>query len=431
MFILGKKISSFVLCVVIMLSLCCCGKETAEDNALKVDGKRAEKIKAEGSKISFIVPGFDGTDKESDYFKAIKELEDTYGKKVKVLSTVGDQTWNQKVAAQVASGDPIDVFFVNVEQYLSMYQKGYMRPVDEYIDLENRWHNRSVMDDYVKFDGKYYAGCVSATPYVMYYNRDLLSANGFDPDEPKNLYNDGKWTWDEFKKIASECSDEDAGITGLENMFDEVFEASNKSGAVKYENGKYLLNIMSEEMRNTLEMVKDIFASNPICGSGYVTGQNKFLKGKSVFHGAYAYEDATFTELKANGKIKIDYGVTAFPYGPDNSDLVNFGNSTGFAIAKGTDAPYTAGMLIDLIGKYSTSSSEAKQKNVLKENAKLYKELSENLYIPSYTDGILQEGYGAFYLLYYVRQGDDINSVRATYQTEYQKMIDDANALIK
>ena len=56
--------------------------------------------------------------------------------------------------------------------------------------------------------------------------------------------------------------------------------------------------------------------------------------------------------------------------------------------------------------------------------------LAEKLYIPSYTDGILEEGFGAFYLLYYVRQGDDINSVRATYQTVYQKMVDDANALL-
>ena len=43
---------------------------------------------------------------------------------------------------------------------------------------------------------------------------------------------------------------------------------------------------------------------------------------------------------------------------------------------------------------------------------------------------MLDDGFGAFYLLYYVRQGDDINKVIAEYETNYQKMIDDANDLL-
>lgn len=423
------KIASVIMVLCCMLLMCACGEEKTE--TLKIDGERAVAIAAEPKEISFIVPGFDGSDEESDYYKAIKELEDNYGKKVTVLTTVGDQTWNQKVAAQVAAGNPIDVFFVNVGQYLSMYQKGYMQAVDEYIDLSNEWHHKSVMDDYIKFDGKYYAGCVSATPYVMFYNRDILSNNGYDPDEPQKLYESGEWTWDKFVEIARECCDEEAGIMGLENMYDEVFQATNSCSAIKYADNKYELNIMSAEMRSTLEMVQDIFYTNPICGNGYVTGQNKFLKGKSAFHGAYSYEDATFIALKEKGTINIDFGVTAFPVGPENSEKVNFGDSTGFAIASGSEAPHTAGMLIDLIGKYSTETSKKAQSSLPEGKQDFYNSLAENIFIPNYTDGILQEGNGAFYLLYYVRQGDDINTCRATYQTEYQKMVDDANALIK
>ena len=177
-------------------------------------------------------------------------------------------------------------------------------------------------------------------------------------------------------------------------------------------------------------MVQDIFHTNPICGNGYVTGQNKFLKGKAAFHGAYAYEEPTFGALKEAGSINIDIGVTAFPVGPENTEGYSFGHSSGFAIASGTDAPYTSGMLIDLIGKYNAEKSESEKSRYTEAHQKLYEKLSEKLYIPSYTDGILEEGFGAFYLLYYVRQGDDINSVRATYQTVYQKMVDDANALL-
>ena len=272
-----KRLAALLLAMAMLLCLCACGEDKptgGNEGGGTGDADRDAKILAEPKEISFIVPGYDGTDEESPYYKAISELETKYGKKVTVMQAVGDQTWNQKVAAQVAAKDPIDVFYVSISEYLNMYQKGYMKAVDEYIDLTQPWHQLSVMDDYVKFDGKYYAGHVTATAYVIYYNRDLLLNNGYGADEPMDLYNAGEWTWEKFVEICRECTDETAGIVGIENMFDEVFQASNMCRAVDFVDGKYKLNIRSAEMRKTLEMVQDIFYTNKICGVGYVTGQN-------------------------------------------------------------------------------------------------------------------------------------------------------------
>ena len=61
----------------------------------------------------------------------------------------------------------------------------------------------------------------------------------------------------------------------------------------------------------------------------------------------------------------------------------------------------------------------------------LFDELSKNIFVPSYTDGILEKGFGAFYLLWDVRNGGDINQTLAQYETAYQKMIDDANIMLR
>lgn len=392
---------------------------------------RMAKIAAEPQTISFLAPGYDGQDENSFYTKAIRRFEETYGKKVEILQAVGEQLWNEKVAAQIAANDPVDVFYISVDQYLGMYLKNYLLPVDDYVDLQKPGNNLSVMDDFVKFDGKYYVAGVTATPYVLYYNRSILENNGFDPDEPKKLYEAGEWTWDAFREIARECTDTDSGVVGLENMFDEVLQASNACAAVDYVDGQYVLNIKTSNMRNTLEFCQDIFSKNPVCGSGYVTGQNRFLKGNAAMHGAYAYELSTFNSLKENGSVKIDFGVTAFPVGPDNTDGKNFGHSTGFAISNGSDAPYSAGALIDLIVEEAVKASNEKQTYVPEEDQALFDKLSENIFVPSYTDGILEKGFGAFYLLYDVRMGEDINQKLAQYETTYQKMIDDANILLK
>ena len=406
-----------------------CGKEGQSNGP--VDGDLDAKIAAEPKKVSILVPGFDGSDPNSVYSRAIARFEEKYGKEVEILQAVGEQLWNEKGAAQIAANDPVDVFYISVDQYLGMYLKNYLLPVDEYVDLSHPLNNKEVMDAYVKFDGKYYAAGVTATPYVLFYNRDILEDNGFDPDEPAKLYEQGEWTWEAFLEIAKECTDVENGVVGLQNMFDEVLQASNSCAAVEYVDGKYKLNIYTTNMRNTLEFCQDIFFNDNVCGSGYVTGQNRFLKGNAAMHGAYAYELAAFNQLKEKGTVKIDYGVTAFPVGPDNTTGVNFGHSTGFAISNGSDAPYSAGALIGMIMDEFQIDNANANSYVSAEAQALFDELSKNIFVPSYTDGILEKGFGAFYLLWDVRNGGDINQTLAQYETAYQKMIDDANIMLR
>lgn len=417
---------------VLLIGLTACGGDGTSSTASSAnDSEREAKVRAESGTVSLLIPGYDGTDESSYYTRAIKAFEEKFGKKVTIVQAVGEQLWNEKVAAQIAAKDPIDLFVISVDQYLGMYQKDYLMPVDDYVDLTRKGHNLKVMDDFIKFDGKYYAAGMSASPYVLYYNRDILLSNGYDADEPRKRYEEGAWDWEAFVEIARTCTDEESSITGLENMFDEVFMASNACSAVTFADGKYTLNIKTAAMRNTLEMVQDVFNKNPVCGGGYVTGQNKFLKGKAAMHGAYSYEEATFTELKNSGSINIDFGVAPFPTGPDNTEKRNFGHSTGFAISTGADCPYGAGMLMDMILDEADKDNASKGSQVLPENQKMYDELSENLYIPSYTDGIIERGFGAFYLLYDIRNGEDINQKLAQYETTYQKFVDDANKLLE
>ena len=432
-----KRVLAILLAVLMTMSLCACGgtPDTSTDGTANGDGnsisnpERDAKIKAEPNEITFITIGYDGKTESSPYYKAVQDMKNLYGKTVTLIQASGEETWNQKVAAQVAAQDPIDVFYFNDQTFLNLYLKGYMAPVNDYIDLTQPWHQLSIMDDYMKFDGKYYGGRITATAYVMYYNRDLLINNGYSADYPKELYENGEWNWDNFVEICRECDDRDnTGIYGLQNMYDEVFEASNACRIVEFENGQYKLNLKSAATRQTLELVQDIFKNNPICGTGYKKGQSQFLMGRAVFHGAYAYEEATFAQDMMDGEtMNIDIGVVPFPYGPSNTEKKNYGDASGFAISSGTDAPYTAGMFIDLIGKYQHEEETTKNDLLQPGSKELYEELRKNLFFPNYTSGVLEQGEGAFYLLYYVRTGADINKEIAKYETYYQKMVDDAN----
>ena len=68
-----KSVISAVLCICMISAVFTgCGKNGTGGAA---DGERAEKIAKEPKKISFLVPGYDGSDKDSYYTKAIKEFE--------------------------------------------------------------------------------------------------------------------------------------------------------------------------------------------------------------------------------------------------------------------------------------------------------------------------------------------------------------------
>ena len=199
-----------LICVAALLCglLAGCGKDPQPTGTVAEGDVDIEaKIAAEPKKVSILVPGFDGSDPDSVYSRAIKRFEEKYGKEVEILQAVGEQLWNEKVAAQIAANDPVDVFYISVDQYLGMYLKNYLLPVDEYVNLDHELNNKEVMDAFVKFDGKYYAAGVTSTPYVLFYNKDILENNGFDPDEPAKLYEQGEWTWDAFLEIAKECTD--------------------------------------------------------------------------------------------------------------------------------------------------------------------------------------------------------------------------------
>ena len=331
-----KRLLAILMSILLVLPLCACGDDSGGGASGGLsETERDAKILAEPNEITFLTIGYDGKDQSSPYYKAIEELKTKYGKTVTLIQAVDGQSPQQKVAAQVVAKDPIDVFYFNDQTFLNMYLMGYMMPVNDYIDLTQPWHQIEVMDEYMKFDGKYYGGRITATPYVMYYNRDLLINNGYAADEPRDLYNSGEWTWDKFVEIARECKDEEAGVAGFVNMYDEVFEASNACRVVEFEDGKYKLNLRSDATRQVLEMVQDIFNKNKITGDrDYTGGQSDFLMGKSVFHGAYAYEEAVFAGMKNEGYVNIDIGVVPFPVGPNNTEKkVNYGDASGFAIA--------------------------------------------------------------------------------------------------
>ncbi len=391
---------------------------------MNIEQKDPNKIESEPDEITFLMNGYTHSDPENPVYKGIEAFQKETGKKVKVLQS-GDQAWQDKVIASIGAGQPIDVFNSYIQFFLSFYQGDYIQPLDEYLTSEADIFDKPMMDRFAKFEGKYYSAGPASVPYVLFYNKKILEENGFDPDEPRHLYEEGKWTWAEFKRLAGECHDTSAGINGFENMYNTVFLSSNNVSVVTFENDKYTLQMNNPSLKESLEMIQDIFFKNRIAGNGWLDGQANFIKGKAAFHGSYAYDEVAFLKAKEKGDIKFDFGVTAFPFGPSNTDGGSMVHASGYCISNGSKAPYSGGRLIECI-LTETAASTAKEQH-MEGSVELFEKLREHPMSCDFTDGILSAGNGAFYLLNDVFNGKDITQSIQAFTDQYQIDVDKAN----
>mgnify|MGYP001026746387 CR=1 FL=1 len=50
---------------------------------------------------------------------------------------------------------------------------------------------------------------------VVFFNKEILAANGYEDDEIYQMYKDGSWTWEKFREIALACTDLDNDVYGI------------------------------------------------------------------------------------------------------------------------------------------------------------------------------------------------------------------------
>ena len=133
---------------------------------------------------------------------------------------VGSLQILEKLTTAISSGDSPDLVDYADNTFPLIMSKNTYTPLDEYLDLSApQWAG---LEDYInkyKWNGKnyYYPWAYNVSPYFLVYNRGLYEELGID--DPKELYDEGNWTWDTMtdcirKFIDSDVNGERTGLYG-------------------------------------------------------------------------------------------------------------------------------------------------------------------------------------------------------------------------
>ena len=133
---------------------------------------------------------------------------------------VGSLQILEKLTTAISSGDSPDLVDYADSTFPLIMSKNMYTPLDEYMDLSApQW---SGLEEYInnyRWNGNnyYYSWAYNVSPYFLVYNRGLYEELGID--DPKELYDEGNWTWDTMtdcirKFIDSDVNGERTGLYG-------------------------------------------------------------------------------------------------------------------------------------------------------------------------------------------------------------------------
>ena len=273
---------------------------------------------------------------KTEYGPVIEAFTKKTGIRIKIVS-VPQHEYITKLTGLIAAGNSPDVIKDNGEfpRTVAIAQSidtSGINPAD------TRWDQTVTKMSTVK--GKVYLIASTQTNFqcrfLCYYNKRLFANNGIN--SPADYVNQKNWTWETFKKAASEIKTA-AGLTYGVSIDTGYFNQAYGAGFVKFKNGKFYNgineNAMTDCWRYLLEGSKD--------GTFYLPGKSQpFIDGKAgmIISDTYGLKNAGyFSTMKVS-----DVGVTYLPKKTASDSVYpSTGFVSAFGIAKGAKNAAGAG----------------------------------------------------------------------------------------
>ena len=292
-------------------------------------------------------------------WSVIPEFEAATGVKVNVIAVEWGDMINT-AATRVGNGEPVDLVQANDQSFPVYPARKIVQPIAQYLDLSKDCFYDSVTNAFT-FGGQAYAAGNDVSPLVMYYNVDMFEANGVDL--PRDLYEAGEWTWENFRRVAKELT-ADTDNDGEEDQFgfgywdtDYVsFLASNGTSNLIYnEDGTISTGYLTEAGTQTMTFLQECYTVDKCMwpNSGDDTFTSGWSNGKLAMTLEFAY---AILNKSANGELPFEVDWVPMPQGPSGAGDTCLAGVTGWCIGITSALPEAAAKFIEMSAEMKLAS---------------------------------------------------------------------------
>ena len=375
-----------------------------------------ELVPEKGKTLKILITGALAVDSKSWYNGVISQFKYQYPDvKVEVVSGAFT-SWEEELVSAHSMGDPFDLIYLGSNSSAKYYNMGLLQPVTPYVNMQNPRLEINAMDACFKYGGNYYLATGECHFGMIYYNKDLIKANGLE--DPLALYEQGQWTWDTFNQYVTKLTNKTEGYYGFASTEHTLFLGANAASVVKLdENGRFVLNLDAPATVKALEMIQNGWYTQK-----WLANTDEFRAGKIAMVGTWTpYEDGIGYNMWGN---PINHGAVPLPAGPNNPNGLNLVYSNGWAIGAGADCAAHAGKLIDMLVDAQAVSQNEEYGIVPVEHVALYRQMRKKVFCLNVSDVAVDYGRQ---LIDEVIGGTAVSQAIEKYRPEYQRKIDEIN----
>ncbi len=233
-----------------------------------------------------------------------------------------------KLATAIQSGDSPDLFPFEIQDFPYGIIQGRYQPIDGILDLtSHKWDGAREILEQFKLGGKYYCAVYEISfPNLMYYRKSVIGDLGLD--DPRELYDNGQWTWDTFMELGREFQKTGEGKFLIDGYNPENdFVCSTGVPMVANNDGVFVSNLYDSNVERAEDLLSKLAQENLRYPrhelNGYSVNPKAWADGNILFYadGAlWRFEETLSKYGKKYGWNDDEIVAVAFPRDPQASE---------------------------------------------------------------------------------------------------------------
>lgn len=319
------------------------GLKEGEDEVLANAMSQLQDVELENKEIKWLAhydinPSGNGASKSV----ALEMFEQKYGGSVKYYQTTWENRYND-LSTFVLGGEGIDFFpGDDVYNYPKGIISGMFQSVDDYIDMNSAiWQNTKNAMEIFNFGGKHFQFVTGVeAEEIVIYNKATIEANGFD--DPWEMYKEGTWNWDSFKKMLQDFVDEENDQWGLDNWYNELaLTYSAGVPVVESVDGQLVCNLNDATLEKAMNFQYDLYNSGLVLPTeqfNWSIQPQMMGEGRELFWIGGSWEAEGDPDVWTHQIPPENLGIAPTP-SPAGSDPYQAAGMEGYVLCKGATNP--------------------------------------------------------------------------------------------
>lgn len=264
------------------------------------------------------------TDEEKAYNK---RFEEKYGCKVEPVIVAWAEI-HTKIVQMVSSGTPMDYVKLSDQNFVNYVAKKLIQPIDSYIDLNNQYCYKPFMDMFMWEDKHYFMyseNSILSHYAFIFYNKTMFEDEGVK--EPYEWYQEGKWTFEQFRKTAQEMT-KDTNHDGKTDVYgfgtwwyEGLLLANGNSQVVLNQDGTIDITLQQKSAYTALQLIEDMqLVDHSYDWAANVT--ELFMNSQMAMVLERPWEAVGAYKMYDDNYFPDEIGFCPAPTGPDTGDTV-------------------------------------------------------------------------------------------------------------